>query len=60
MRGLIGTAADLGAKRVLGAYLRTPKNDVVAALYPRLGFSAVEGSFFTRQVDGGVEDLAHM
>jgi FkbH-like protein len=57
MRGLIAIASGLGAKLVLGEYLATQKNDVVAELYPRLGFSAVEGSFFARQIDEGVEDL---
>jgi predicted enzyme involved in methoxymalonyl-ACP biosynthesis len=53
----VAIAAGLGAELVLGEYLPTPKNDVVADRYPRLGFSAVEGSFFARTVDGGAEDL---
>jgi predicted enzyme involved in methoxymalonyl-ACP biosynthesis len=57
MRGLIATAAALGAKRLLGEYLPTPKNDVVAGLYPRLGFTAAEGSFFIREIGGSTDDL---
>jgi hypothetical protein len=47
----------LGAELVLGEYFPTPKNDVVADLHFRLGFSAVEGSFFARTIDGGAEDF---
>jgi FkbH-like protein len=57
MRGLIRIAAGLGAKQVLGEYVPTPKNDVVAGLYRGLGFSAVEGSFFVRDVDSGMADF---
>jgi hypothetical protein len=41
----------------LGEYLPTPKNEVVADLYPRLGFSRVEGPFFMRETTAGTEDL---
>jgi FkbH-like protein len=57
MRGLIAIAAELGAKRLLGEYLPTPKNGVVADLYPRLGFATADGSFFVRDIDGEVDDL---
>jgi FkbH-like protein len=57
LRGVVGIAADRRAKRLLGAYLPTPKNEVVADLFPRLGFSPAEESFFVRDIDGGVEDL---
>jgi predicted enzyme involved in methoxymalonyl-ACP biosynthesis len=57
MRGLIPIAAGLGAELVLGQYLPPPKNDVIADIYPPLAFSAVEGSFFARTIDGGAEDL---
>jgi len=57
LRGLIGMAAAMGVRRVLGEYVATAKNDVVAGLYARLGFSWGDGSFFVRDVDSGVEDL---
>lgn len=57
LRGLIGVAEGMGAKRLLGEYLPTAKNDVVAGLYPRLGFAAGEGPFFVRETGVGVDDL---
>jgi FkbH-like protein len=57
LRGLIGIAAEMGATRLLGEYLPTPKNDVVAGLYPGLGFCPAEGPFFVREIDAGAEDL---
>jgi FkbH-like protein len=57
LRGLIEIAVALGAKRLVGEVLPTPKNDVVAELYSRLGFCPVEGGFFVREIGGGVGDL---
>jgi FkbH-like protein len=57
LRGLIEIAEGLGAKRLVGEYLPTPKNVVVADLYPRLGFIPSEGAFFTRELGVGVDDL---
>jgi len=57
MRGLIAITTALGAKRLLGEYRPTPKNDVVADLYPRLGFTVAEESFFVREIDGATDDL---
>jgi FkbH-like protein len=57
LRGLIGIAAARGAKHLLGEYLPTSKNEVVASLYPKLGFSQVEAPFFKRDIDAGWEDL---
>jgi predicted enzyme involved in methoxymalonyl-ACP biosynthesis len=57
MRGLIATATALGARRLLGEYLPTSKNGVVAELYPRLGFAAAKGSFFIREIGGPTDDL---
>jgi FkbH-like protein len=57
LRGLISTATVRGAQRLLGEYVPTAKNGVVAGLYPRLGFSAIEGPFFVRDVSSGVGDL---
>ena len=36
------TARDLGCRRLIGDYTATPKNAMVANLYPRLGFRAFE------------------
>lgn len=43
LRGLIDLARERGVKRLAGEYLPTPKNDVVADLYERMGFARAEG-----------------
>jgi FkbH-like protein len=43
LRGLLDLARQRGVTRLTGAYLPTPKNDVVADLYDRLGFKRQEG-----------------
>lgn len=58
LKGLIDIAAGMGATRLVGEYRATAKNDVVADLYPRLGFSAREDGFYERTIGGGAEDLA--
>ena len=57
LRGLIGQARGLGAVRLIGEYRRTPKNDVVADLYPKLGFVAKESGLFARELGGVPDDL---
>lgn len=41
---MIERAKDAGYKRIVGEYLPTPKNKMVAEHYPQLGFTAIEGS----------------
>jgi FkbH-like protein len=43
LRGLIDLARQRGVTRLAGEYLPTPKNDVVADLYERMGFSLAAG-----------------
>ncbi len=43
LRGLLAIARDRGVNRLVGEYAPTPRNGVVADLYARLGFAAVEG-----------------
>jgi len=38
---LIARARSLGARRLIGEYIATPKNALVRELYPRLGFSEI-------------------
>jgi FkbH-like protein len=57
VRGLASIARDMGAARLLGEYVPTAKNAVVAELYPMLGFTPAADGFFVRSLDGGVEDL---
>lgn len=57
LRHLLALAAERGAARLIGLYRPTPKNGVVADLYPRLGFSpAGEEGRFLRPV-GAADDL---
>jgi FkbH-like protein len=39
-----GVARDRGARSLVGEYIPTPRNHVVAELYPRLGFAAEVGT----------------
>jgi FkbH-like protein len=57
LRHLLGLAAERGAARLVGLYRPTPKNGVVADLYPRLGFApSGETGRFIRTV-GDTSDL---
>jgi len=40
---LVSRAQGLGVRRIVGEYLRTPKNDMVAEHYGRLGFTLSQG-----------------
>ena len=57
LRGLIDIAAGRGVTRLLGAYQPTAKNDVVADLYPCLGFVEAGDGLFVRRIDTGTGDL---
>ena len=57
LRGLVEIATGLGVTRLVGEYQATPKNGVVADLFPRLGFAGAEESFFVREIGVGVDDL---
>jgi FkbH-like protein len=57
LRGLIEQARELGAVRLIGEYQPTPKNDVVADLYPKLGFVPKEIGFFERELGGSADNL---
>ena len=39
---LVDEARRLGCRHLIGQYLRTPKNDMVSDLYPRMGFERIE------------------
>ena len=41
---MMQAALDRGLSRVVGRYLPTAKNALVKDLYPRLGFTPIEGS----------------
>ncbi len=43
LRGLLALARQRGVTRLVGQYLPTPKNDVVADLYDRMGFTRSDG-----------------
>ncbi len=57
LRGVIAEALARGAARLVGEYQPTAKNDVVAGLYPRLGFAARDGGRFHRDVAAPADDL---
>ena len=58
LNGLIDIAEGMGAKKLVGEYQPTPKNAVVADLYPRMGFSLREDGRYERKLGGETEDLA--
>jgi predicted enzyme involved in methoxymalonyl-ACP biosynthesis len=57
LRRLIEIAHGMGATRLLGEYLPTARNGIVADLFPRLGFTPADGAFFVRELGQGVGDL---
>ena len=57
LSGLIDIAERMGAKKLVGEYQPMPKNDVVADLYPRMGFSVREDGRYERKLGGETEDL---
>ena len=49
---MLSTAANLGYRQVIGEYLKTPKNAMVANIYEKLGFTPAEnGRFFANVAD---------
>jgi FkbH-like protein len=57
LRGLIEQARTRGASRLVGEYQPTAKNDVVAGLYARLGFTSSGEGQFIREIAASVDDL---
>ena len=57
LRGLTDIAGGMGATKLVGEYQPTAKNDVVADLYPRMGFTMREDGFYERSVEGVDEEL---
>jgi len=57
LRGVIAEALARGAARLVGEYQPTAKNDVVAELYPKLGFAATDPGFFVRDLTAQPDDL---
>ena len=53
MAALFEHARNTGATMIVGEDLPTPKNSVVADLYPRLGFTATGDGMFEMPVDKG-------
>ena len=56
LRRLTDIAKGMGAIKLVGEYRATPKNDVVADLYPRIGFSVRANGLYERPLGGGPED----
>jgi FkbH-like protein len=57
VRGLIEHAQGVGATRLVGEYRPTPRNGVVADLYPKLGFTPINDRFFARELIKLPDDL---
>jgi len=57
LRALIEMARARGVVRLVGEHRPTPRNAVVAELYPRLGFHAEAEGRFVRAVAAGSDDL---
>jgi predicted enzyme involved in methoxymalonyl-ACP biosynthesis len=57
LRGLVDQARARGATSLIGEYLPTVKNGVVAELYPRLGFTQAGAALFTRDLAASTDDL---
>ena len=60
LAALIRMAQEQGAKALVGEYLPTVRNGVVADLYRRLGFAPIdsEGRFWQRELAAPLDDLA--
>lgn len=60
LREVIAQARARGLTRIIGNYVSTPKNTVVADLYPRLGFTEVEpGTRWERPTTTLTDDLVN-
>ena len=57
MRELVTYSRQRGYKRILGSYLLTEKNGIVADLYPRLGFRALSENVWERDTSSTPDDL---
>ncbi|WP_174300820.1 HAD family hydrolase [Caulobacter sp. S45] len=57
LRELIGIARTRRLDRIIGQYLPTAKNGVVAELFSRLGFTKIDGSLWSRETDAPMNDL---
>ncbi len=49
--------AGARATRLVGEYQPTAKNEAVAGLYPKLGFAAGDGAYFTRDLGASANNL---
>nr|WP_294554033.1 hypothetical protein [uncultured Rhodopila sp.] len=58
LRQLVSIAARMGAARVIGEYRPSGRNEVVAQVYPRLGFAPAGAGLFRREVARGSDGLA--
>ena len=56
---IMKTARENGFSRVVGEYIKTPKNAMVENIYARLGFTQ-DGNRFTAQTDGFTENKTYI
>ena len=57
---MLSTAADLGFQTVVGEYLKTPKNAMVANIYEKLGFKPMENGRFIANVAEFTPNKTHI
>ncbi len=57
---IIKTAAEQGFKRVIGEYLPTAKNSMVADIYKRLGFTQLSDTLFTAGTEAFAFNKTHI
>ncbi len=57
---MLSTAASLGFKTVIGEYLKTPKNAMVANIYEKLGFTPMENGRFLADVAAFTPNKTHI
>ena len=60
INSMIQTAAEHGFTKVVGEYLPTPKNSMVADIYERLGFTRVNDNIFTASTAGFAFNKTHI
>ena len=57
---MLSTAASLGYQTVIGEYLKTPKNAMVANIYEKLGFTPMENGRFRADVATFIPNKTHI
>jgi predicted enzyme involved in methoxymalonyl-ACP biosynthesis len=57
---MVSAAAETGYSTVVGEYLKTPKNAMVAKIYEKLGFTALDDTTFVANTCAFVPNKTHI